>query len=134
VAIKRTTVELNDAPDKRRNTSVPESLQRPKGRDLKIRDQTSTFAERPEEEPETAKNGSVSPRAPQRTIADLVVEVKSDQRVMATLLMFLPMVPSSVSGNLKTESDFLISLAYGVVLNLVWFGGSILQWWLGRQK
>ena len=119
MAIKRLTIELDDAPDTRQSTTVPEPLQASTPVELKSKDLTNLPSE---EKGETTSLivGKVAPRRIGRTVSDLFAEFKDDGRVMAILLMFAPF--AVFLRNVEKFADLLYPFIVGVLLNVMWFG------------
>lgn len=124
MAFKRLTIELDDAPDTRQSTTVPEPLQPSTPVELKRKDPTNLPSE---EEGETTSPiaGKAPPRHIGRTVSDLFVEFKDDGRVVAPLLMFAPFVV--FLGNVEKFADLLYPFAVGVLLNVMWFGIGLIR-------
>ncbi|MBI4100572.1 hypothetical protein HY439_02420 [Candidatus Microgenomates bacterium] len=126
--IKRLTLEFDDSPDRRQPTTVPEGLRLKEAGELKQRDLTSIPSEQDVEETISPKPGAALPRATGRTVADLIADSMDDARAMATILMFVPFIVFGLKvqkfGDL---SDLIYPGAYGVLLNAVWFGVSLIR-------
>jgi hypothetical protein len=125
MAIKRLTIELDDAPDRVSSTTVPESLRPKKARDLKQKELTAIPKEEDTEETSLERPNAPPGKVIGRTPADLVADFVNDPKVMATILMFLPFIP--FAPKLDKLADLLLPGAVGVLLNLVWFGVALLK-------
>ena len=129
MAFKRViTIELDDAPDRGRQTSVPKSPEAPGEQGFKVRELTAAPSEAETAETTSPKVGQASPKAPGRTFPDLVAEFMNDARVMATILMFAPF--PFFAGKVQGVPDLLYPALTGALLNGVWFGVS----WFRRTR
>ena len=129
MVIKRLTIEVDDAPDQRRQTSVPVSQQDDHEQGFKVRQLTEVPTESEVSESLSPNAGQVVRRAPGRTFSDLVAEFMNNPQVMATILMFLPF--TVFAGSVKAINDLLYPTATGILLNVVWFG---IAWFRRNRK
>jgi len=135
MAIKRVTIELDDAPDITGSTSPPSSLVTKKRVSSKIQS-TST----PEEQddyrtPESLEKELGDARPPEkigRTPSDLVFAFINRSEFMATALTFLAFF--IFVGKLKKPADFWLPGLTAVLINAVWFGVSAIRRRLAKEK
>jgi hypothetical protein len=127
VAIKRFTIELDDAPDQGGQTSIPTTREDAREHKFKARQLTGVPAASDLEETSSPNSGKAVPRAPGRTFSDLVAEFMNNPQVMATILMFVPFIV--FAGTVKAIYDLLYPTITGILLNVVWFGIA----WLRRN-
>ena len=120
MAIKRLTIELDDSPDRAGPTAIPEGVRATGATEFKAQEMTRIPSKKESEETQSPEGGKVNPRAPGRTISDLVAEYVNEPRVMATLLIFAPF--PFFAARIQMFSDLLYPAAVGVLLNVVWFG------------
>lgn len=119
MAIKRLTIDLDDAPDRGPRTAVPQGLQRTGTEELKDRQLTKGPPDSETDETVSPSSGKVVPRAPGRTWGDLVAEFQNQPRAMATLLMFISIVP--FVAKISKPGDLLVPFIIGSGLNAIWF-------------
>lgn len=119
MAIKRLTIEMDDSPDTARLTGVPEGLRVTQPTELKERELTGIPTGKESDETVSPVSGKAAPRAPGRTVPDLVAEFVNDARAMVTILMFVPFVVFVVK--IQSINDFVYPVVMGVLLNVVWF-------------
>lgn len=127
MAFKRVTIELDDAPDRGDQTSVPGSQGGTREQGFKVR-HTGVPTESDAAETTSPNAGQAPPRAPGRTFSDLVAEFKNNPQVMATILIFAPFFV--FAGSVKSIYDLLYPTITGVLLNIVWFGSA----WFRRGR
>lgn len=121
MAIKRLTIELDDAVDSTTSTMVPSSFgEKQKEPTQDAPDGTRIPDSTKEEAAFSTKEKSVVLPTTGRTFADLVHDSANDYRVMATFLMTLPFV--FFVTNLDSVAAFKYPLLTGIILNGVWFG------------
>ena len=121
MAIKRLTIELDDAVDSTTSTMVPSSSgEKQKEPTQDAPDGTKIPDSTKEEAAVSPKEKSVAQPTTGRTFADLVHDSANDYRVMATLLMALPFV--IFVAKLDSVAAFKYPLLTGCILNAVWFG------------
>ena len=120
MAIKRLTIELDDAPDRGGQTSPPESLLARPEQSLKERELTSPPTGSEPEETDASRPGIASTRPTGRTFPDLIAEFVNEPRAIATILMFASFLAFVVKT--KELSDLANPLIVGILLNIVWFG------------
>jgi hypothetical protein len=88
--------------------------------ELKERESTGIPTGKESDETVSPVSGKAAPRAPGRTVPDLVAEFVNDPRAMATILMFVGFVVFVVK--IQSINDFVYPVAMGALLNAVWFG------------
>jgi len=121
MAIKRLTIELDDAVDSTTSTMVPSSSgEKQKEPTQDAPDGTKIPDSTKEEAAVSPKEKSVAQPTTGRTFADLVHDSANDYRVMATLLMALPFV--IFVAKIDSVAAFKYPLLTGCILNAVWFG------------
>ena len=129
--MKRFTIELDDSPDQRGQTVVPGGEALPvQYAGFKTRQLTGVPSAADSEDGTISPiPGQVSPKAPGRTVSDLVAEFMNNPQVMATLLVFAPF--PFFASSIKGLADLAYPAITGGLLNLVWFG---MAWFRKRSK
>lgn len=126
MGIRRLTIDLDDLPDNRGSTELPEGLRVGPAEARKPLEITSVPDADEADDTISPTGGKVPPRSFGRTWGDLLAELINDPRVVACTLLFLPFlvyVPK-IAG----AKDLLVPLLVGSVLNLAWFiGGRVLR-------
>lgn len=121
MAIKRLTIELDDAVDSTTSTMVPSSSgEKQKEPTQDAPDGTKIPDSTKEEAAVSPKEKSVAQPTTGRTFPDLVHDSANDYRVMATLLMALPF--PFFAAKIDSVAAFKYPVLTGCVLNAVWFG------------
>jgi hypothetical protein len=125
MAIKRVTIELDDALDVSRTTTYPTAGRAEDFTEAKKQNITSAAGYADEEN--AASTPEPSPPKPTvgRTFSDLIASSVDDARVMATLLMLIPF--AIFATKIEKLSDLCIPAVVGVILNFVWFIASFAQ-------
>ena len=128
MAIKRVTIELDDAPDMAKSTAPPPSLIAKK-EDLSEIKSTSTPEQRADyREPEALEKDQGGSRLSQmigRTPSDLVFTFINRPEFMATALTFLAFL--IFVGKLHNLADFWRPVIAAIIMNVVWFGVGIFR-------
>ena len=121
MAIKRLTIELDDAVDSTTSTMVPSSSgEKQKEPTQDAPDGTKIPDSTKEEAAVSPKEKSVAQPTTGRTFPDLVHDSANDYRVMATLLMALPF--PFFAAKIDSVAAFKYPVLTGCILNAVWFG------------
>ena len=120
MAIKRVTFELDDSPD-RGETRVPAAARLAESKGFKTRQMTGLPTEKEVVETQSLEIAGPSPRAPGRTMSDLVAEFINQPRAMATLLILVPFA-ISLATNIPSFGHLIYPLVVGILLNITWFG------------
>ena len=123
MAVKRVTIEIDDAPDMTRSTAPPASLVTEKKVSSEIQS-TSTPEEQDDyrgQESLEKERGDARPlETIGRTPSDLVFAFINRPEFMATALTFLAFL--IFVGKLQQLADFWLPGLTAIVMNAVWFG------------
>ena len=122
MAIKRVTFELDYSPDLVGQTKVPDAARLAESKNFKTREVTGLPIEKEVVETKSLEVAAPSPRAPGRTMSDLVAEFVNQPRAMATVLMFLPFAICLATTHIPSFGYLIYPLTIGILLNIVWFG------------
>jgi hypothetical protein len=130
LAIKRLTIEIDDAVDQQTATSAPASLS-PKKKAPQEPNQVTDLANYEEtEETGASKHRQKIRPTTGRTYPDLVMECINSPRAMSTILVFISVVV--FVGKIKSLSDLKYPAVVGIGLNVVWFSipliGRFIKW------
>jgi len=128
MAVKRVTIELDDAPDITRSTALPASIVTKKIVSSKTQS-TSTPEEQDDyralESLEKERGDAQLREIIGRTPSDLVVAFINRPEFMATTLTFFAIL--IFAGKLHKLADFWLPGVTAVVMNTVWFGISAIS-------
>lgn len=137
MGVRRFTIELDDAPDIGRETSLPSSLAPERVARVDRLEPTSTPSEQPDyprgaSSSEGAIRSGSSEEKVGRTFSDLVLISTKRAEIMATCLTALALFLSA--GSIKKASDIWISLIFALLLNAVWFGALVIRKFFGGRE
>jgi hypothetical protein len=78
---------------------------------------------------EEAESTKVASHIVGRTYPDLLHDRFNDPRMVAVVLMLIPVIIFAFSGGISKFEELLIPFCIGVFLNFIWFGlGCIVSW------
>jgi len=128
MAIKRVTIELDDAPDITRSTAPPASLVTKKMVSSKTQSTSTPEEQEDYRAPESLEKERGDARLREmigRTPSDLVFAFINRPEFMATALTFLAFL--IFVGKLQKPADFWLPGLTSVVMNAVWFGVLVIR-------
>jgi len=136
MAVKRVTIQFDDSVDTVMSTSLPPSLIGKEKTLTETSEKTSTPAQQDDYEKVQAEDNvdavALKTETVGRTTADLFFAFINKPEFMATFLILVAFIV--FVGKLDKVTDFWMPLLAGVILNIVWFGISLVRLFVSRNK
>lgn len=135
MAIKRLTIELDDASDNKQSTSLPASLVKEK--DVSIENHPTGTPEQQNDyhTPELMDEGFHYTQLSDKigkTPSDLVFHFINRHEFMATILTFLAFV--IFAAKIQKLADLWLPVLASVIMNIVWFGVQVMRRLMTKVK